>query len=162
MRSPLRLLVVVAVVATALSPGFASWAGAIGTSRSARADLATVERLLYRTTLDSFLLAVGSGDRWFDWSSDGCSAPLIGGTGRSFDFRASCRRHDFGYRNLQLLDARYGPPGTYWTSSARTRVDEQFLTDMTAHCRARRWYDEPTCRWWAGTFFAAVRLFGGP
>ena len=34
-----------------------------------------------------------------DWSNDGCSAPIVGSEGRSFNFRAACDRHDFGYRN---------------------------------------------------------------
>ena len=38
-----------------------------------------------------------------DWSNDGCSAPIVGSEGRSFNFRPACDRHDFGYRNLKIL-----------------------------------------------------------
>ena len=104
------------------------------------------------------LAAVGS-DTWFDWSTDFCSAPLVGNTGRSFNFTNACRRHDFGYRNLQLLDRRYG--GGHWNSANRRRVDQQFLLDMKQHCWSRPWYDEPTCLAWAETFYTAVRVAGG-
>src|SRR4051812_157423 len=100
------------------------------------------------------------GDTWFDWSSDLCSAPLVGNTGRTFNFKDSCRRHDFGYRNSQLLDRRYGA-GRYWNGFARKEIDGQFLVDMKSHCRSRRLIDRPTCYSWAYTFYSAVRLAGG-
>ena len=98
-------------------------------------------------------------DPWFDWSTDFCSAPLIGNTGRSFNFTNACRRHDFGYRNLHLLDRRYG--AGHWTPANRLRVDRQFLADLRNHCFARAWYDEPSCLAWASAFYSAVRLAGG-
>jgi hypothetical protein len=109
--------------------------------------------------MGEFIATVGA-DPWFDWSTDFCSAPLIGNTGRSFNFTNSCRRHDFGYRNLQLLDHRYGTHG--WNGTSRRRVDQQFLADMQSHCRARPWYDEPPCFAWAAAFYSAVRVAGGP
>ena len=57
-----------------------------------------------------------TGDRWFDWTHDGCSAPLLGSTGRAYDFLQPCMRHDFGYRNLQLMERRYGSGATFWNS----------------------------------------------
>jgi hypothetical protein len=155
MRFTLRLLVAVTSVLTVSSPVLA------GPVRSAETDLATVERLMYNTSMSSFMAAVGV-DTWFDWSTDLCSAPLVGNTGRSFNFTNSCRRHDFGYRNLQLLDRRYGGGATYWNGSSRKRVDQRLLTDMRNHCYGRPWYDQPTCLVWAETFYAAVRTFGGP
>ena len=153
MRHVLRVLVAVTIVLTVASPAFA------GPVRSASADQAFVERMLYTTPISGFLATVGS-DAWFDWSTDFCSAPLVGNTGRSFNFTNACRRHDFGYRNLQLLDRRYG--GSHWNSSSRKRVDQQFLADMKRHCWARAWYDEPTCLAWAETFYTGVRIAGGP
>jgi hypothetical protein len=187
MRVLLRVLVTVTSVLTALSPAFAGPAHASNDSNTsngaslergghdADADLRYVQRLLYDTSLDDFMAIVGRGDPWFDMSTDLCSAPGIHSTGRTFDFRAACRRHDFGYRNLRLLDRRYscnnrppgktctspGRPGRYWNATARRRVDQQFLADMKAHCRSRAWYDEPTCFSWAETFYGAVRLAGG-
>ena len=152
MRHVLRVLVAVTILLTVASPALA------GSVHTASADQAFVERMLYTTPISGFLAAVG-GDTWFDWSTDFCSAPLVGNTGRSFNFTDACRRHDFGYRNLQLLDRRYG--GSHWNGSSRKRVDQQLLTDMRRHCWARPWYDEPTCLAWAETFYAAVRIAGG-
>jgi hypothetical protein len=147
------VLVAVTSLLTVASPAIA------GPVHSAVADRATVERLMYATPMGDFIASVGV-DPWFDWSTDFCSAPLIGNTGRSFNFTNSCRRHDFGYRNLHLLDRRYGTHS--WNETSRRRVDQQFLADMKGHCRSRPWYDEPTCLAWAAAFYAAVRVAGGP
>lgn len=56
-----------------------------------------------------------------DWTSDGCSAPIVGSQGRSFNFRSACNRHDFGYRNFKNL-------GLFDTST-RTLIDEQLHRD---------------------------------
>ena len=109
MRHVLRVLVAVTIMLTVASPASA------GSVHSASADQAFVERMLYATPMSTFVAAVGS-DPWFDWSTDFCSAPLVGNTGRSFNFTNACRRHDFGYRNLQLLDRRYG--AGHWNSDA--------------------------------------------
>lgn len=152
MRHLLKVLVAVTSVLTVASPAFA------GSFHSVVADRVYVERMMFATSMSGFLAAVGA-DQWFDWSTDLCSAPLVGNTGRSFNFTNACRRHDFGYRNLHLLDRRYG--GGNWNILTRRRVDQQFLADMKAHCWSRPWYDEPTCFAWAETFYAAVRLAGG-
>lgn len=131
-------------------------------SHTAATDLQRIEQLMYATAMPDFVTLASAGDGWLDATTDFCSAPLVGTTGRSFDFHGACRRHDFGYRNLKLLDQRYATSGTYWNLASRKRVDRQFLADMKAHCRTRSWYDEPTCLTWAGTFYAAVRVAGGP
>ena len=161
MRRTLRLLVAVAVAATALSPVTAQ-ASSSDSTRSARMDHANVMRILYSTPIDRFVAMSRTGDTWLDWSTDFCSAPLVGTTGRSFDFHDACRRHDFAYRNLRLLEQRYGTGGTYWNSSTRRRADELFLADMKSHCSRRPWYGSTTCRGWADTYYRAVRIFGGP
>jgi len=153
MRHVLRVFVAVTTVLTVASPASA------GSVHTALADQAYVERMLYSTSMSGFVAAVGS-DTWFDWSTDLCSAPLVGNTGRTFNFTNSCRRHDFGYRNLQLLDRRYG--AGHWNRANRRHVDQQFLLDMKGHCWSRPWYDEPTCLAWAETFYAVVRIAGGP
>jgi hypothetical protein len=135
---------------------------------SAGTDTAFVQRMLFATPLRSFSRAAvqhtgpdgRSGDTWFDWSTDLCSAPLVGNTGRTFDFTEPCRRHDFGYRNTQLLDDRYA--GGAWNHSSRKRIDQQFLADMLAHCRSRSIIDRPPCMGWAYTYYGAVRVAGGP
>jgi hypothetical protein len=118
------VFIAVTSVLTVASPASA------GSVHNALADQAYVDHVMYSTPMSGFLATVGS-DAWFDWSTDFCSAPLVGNTGRTFNFTNSCRRHDFGYRNLQ-------------------------------HCWSRPWYDEPTCLAWAETFYAVVRIAGGP
>jgi hypothetical protein len=171
-RVLLRLLVVATSFLAVQNPPLAH--GRSG--RDPAADLRHVERLLYAVPLAEFIRIVSAGDAWFDVSTDWCSAPLVGSTGRTFDFRSACSRHDFGYRNLKLLDSRYncagrvagqtcaspGQQGIYWSSSSRRRVDQQFLADMRSHCRARPWWESATCLGWADTFHRAVRAFGGP
>jgi Prokaryotic phospholipase A2 len=152
MRHVLKVFVAVTTVLTVASPATAA------PVHSASADPAYVERMMYATSLSNFVASVGI-DNWFDWSTDFCSAPLVGNTGRTFNFTNACRRHDFGYRNLHLLDRRYG--AGHWTAASRKRVDQLFLADMRRHCWSRPWYDEPTCLAWAETFYAGVRLAGG-
>ena len=156
MRHLLRVLVAVTTFLTVLSPAAAA-------GRDASTDLQTVERLMYATPMPDFVADAIRGDGWLDTSTDFCSAPLVGTTGRSFDFHDACRRHDFGYRNLRLLDRRYSPAvHVYWTASSRKRADDRFRADMRAHCASRPWYDEPTCYAWSETFYRAVRVTGGP
>ena len=160
MRLRFALLVAVTSVLTVLSPATAGPVHAGPRIHSAPDDWAYVQHELYQVSLGTVLAHTATGDRWFDWSTDYCSAPLVGNTGLSFDFRGPCRRHDFGYRNLRLLDRRYG--GGYWNATNRRRVDQQFLADMKSHCRGRAVWLQPRCYSWAETYYAAVRLFGGP
>ncbi len=158
MRSTLRLLVAVTITLTAISPSAIEAAS----GHTGPGDLAYIEHQLYTQSLTDFVTVANAGSSWFDVSTDGCSAPLVGDTGRSFNFRNPCRRHDFGYRNLRLLERRFGTGSTYWNGISRRRVDQQFLADMKASCRPRPWYEEITCRNWADIFYVAVRVAGGP
>jgi hypothetical protein len=118
------------------------------------------------TSMSAFKAARSShSPSWMDWSSDGCSTPLpagLGDTGRSYNFRAACQRHDFGYRNEKRLDRAAGKPGTYWNSTNRKRIDVQFLADMRADCAPRPITQRYTCRAWADVYYRAVRVAGGP
>lgn len=157
MRFRIALLVAVTSVLTVVSPASA------GPTHTAGGDWAYVHRLLFEVPLSEFGATARTGaDPWFDWSTDWCSAPLVGSTGLSFDFRWPCRRHDFGYRNLQLLERRYGTGRTYWNGANRQRVDDRFYADMKAHCRSRSVLLQPACYRWAWTFYSAVRVAGGP
>jgi hypothetical protein len=102
---------------------------------------------------------------WMDWTSDGCSTPLpvgLGDTGRSYNFRKACQRHDFGYRNEKRLDRAAAKAGTYWNSTTRKGIDVQFLADMRADCAPRPITQRYTCRAWADVYYRAVRAAGGP
>lgn len=162
MRKLVPLLVAVTSVLTVLSPASAGLASS-ASGRSGPADLAVVERLLYATSLSAFVRTANAPpDRWFDWSTDHCSAPLVGNTGLSFNFTDACRRHDFGYRNLQLLERRYGTGATYWNATSRLRVDRLLVADARANCATRAITLRTQCRAWAQAFYVAVRLAGGP
>jgi hypothetical protein len=165
MRLRLALLVAVTSLLTVVSP--ASAAGPQPRTRPAIAhtaadDWAFVRHELFEVPLARFVRDRFTGDRWFDWSNDGCSAPLLGSTGRAYDFRQPCMRHDFGYRNLKRLEHRYGTGHTYWNATTRRRVDQQFLADMKAHCRTRSWALRVSCLLSAYTYYAAVRAVAGP
>ena len=120
---------------------------------------AQIETFVFRTPLATFISTADSPtrDARLDWSTDGCSAPIIESTGRTFDFRNACRRHDFGYRNYSRLDN-----GTKWTSALRARVDAVFLKDMHADCALRPRVVRASCTLWAHTFYRFVRTYAGP
>ncbi|MBM3827881.1 MAG: hypothetical protein FJW09_04480 [Actinobacteria bacterium] len=168
----LTLAVLVAVASSLTAPSVAVADHATTAGR--------VEVLMFGTSLGSFVatsLAPRGLDRVLVWTTDQCSAPIVGSTGRSFDFTAACLRHDFGYRNYKMLDQRFNcaqrqtnhtcPDGTWsygrwWNASNRARLDAQFKKDLFGHCTSRPAWDRPTCRAWATTFYKAVRTFGGP
>ncbi|MFM8530907.1 MAG: hypothetical protein ACKOD2_14795, partial [Ilumatobacteraceae bacterium] len=57
-------------------------------------DLRRIEVLLHSVSLVTFVRTAEhhvADDDWFDWSTDLCSAPFVGSSGRSFDFTAACR-----------------------------------------------------------------------
>ena len=89
-----------------------------------------------------------------DWSHDGCSAPIVGSEGRSFNFRTACDRHDFGYRNFKAL-------GLIDTST-RTLIDEQLHHDMNRACDSQRRTFKVRCIAWSEIFYTMVRAAGGP
>lgn len=121
--------------------------------------LQVAERLVLKESLATFLAAVESPDRdpRLDWSSDGCSAPVVESTGRTFDFTDACRRHDFGYRNIAKLEN-----GRRWTAAMRAKVDAVFRRDMRTHCARRSSVSRVACRTWAEVYYRVVRARGGP
>ena len=170
MRHLVRVLVAVTSSLAALSFSTAVHAGATPSNvGSAAADVGFVQRLMFSTPLAKFSAIARSrigpdgipGNGWFGWSTDLCSAPLVGNSGATYNFTEPCRRHDFGYRNTQLLDRRYGL-GRYWNHAGRARIDVQFYADMRGACAHRRLLDRPFCYTWAAVYFVAVRTFGGP
>lgn len=117
------------------------------------------ERLEFRTTLAEFIRTADnpSRDARLDWTTDKCSAPVLGSAGRTYDFTDACRRHDFAYRNLGRLHN-----GSRWTHELRLRVDQRFLADMNAHCASRPAVQRAACRAWAKLYHDTVRQFAGP
>ena len=117
------------------------------------------ETLLFRTTLTAFVASADllTHDARLDWSTDGCSAPIVQSTGRSFDFYNACRRHDFGYRNMSRFK-----DGRVWNEALRLRIDGQFRKDARASCTSKIRLTKMQCLAWAETYFRAVRSFGAP
>lgn len=117
------------------------------------------EKLVFQSTLASFVRIANSSDRdqRLDWTTDGCSAPVVGSTGRSFDFYNACRRHDFAYRNFAKIEG-----GKLWTSALRARVDEVFKKDMLNDCARRSSSMRASCRSWVDLFYSVVRAYAGP
>ena len=117
------------------------------------------EALLFRTALAAFVATADSPehDVRLDWNTDGCSAPIVQSTGRSFDFYNACRRHDFGYRNMSRVKN-----GRVWNQALRLRIDAQFRKDARASCFLKIRLTKVQCLAWAETYFRAVRSFGAP
>jgi hypothetical protein len=90
---------------------------------------------------------------FLDWTTDGCSAPVVGNEGRSFNFTHACMRHDFGYRNTKKLGQ--------FNEMVRTKLDEQFHRDLESSCAPQVRTRKIRCLMWAETFYVAVRATGG-
>jgi hypothetical protein len=85
----------------------------------------------------------------FDWSTDLCSASPDNPLG--FDFRLSCHRHDFGYRNYKQV-------GQFPANKAR--LDDAFYADLSRKCATYASYVRPACYSLAWVYYQAVRQFG--
>lgn len=146
------LATVLFIVATVIAPP----PGALPPGHDPSADAVLVSQLVFGTDLDAFVKGRGAARRLhphLDWTTDGCSAPVVGSSGRSFNFRSACVRHDFAYRNfarLGLLDA-----------PMRARVDEVFRLDLMSTCSRKPTGSRIRCLAWSEVFFAAVRAVGG-
>ena len=119
---------------------------------------AVANSLVFQKSLKTFISSAdrANRDQRLNWTTDGCSAPIIGSSGRTFNFYNACRRHDFAYRNFSRLDN-----GKWWTESFRARVDAVFKKDMTADCVKRTAIDKRSCMAWVNIFYEAVRAYSG-
>jgi hypothetical protein len=88
-------------------------------------------------------------DYAFDWSTDYCSASPDNPLG--FDFRLSCYRHDFGYRNYKQV-------GQFGANKAR--LDDAFHADLSRKCATYSSYVRPACYSLAWVYYQAVKQFG--
>lgn len=120
-------------------------------------DTATIDYVLFELDLNTFVRQRSMLRRTYpqlNWTTDGCSAPVVGESGRSFNFRDACIRHDFGYRNYKAHEM--------FTSDTRMRLDERFRQDLHTLCAPKVRTFKVRCAAWAEIFFAAVRTAGGP
>jgi hypothetical protein len=88
-------------------------------------------------------------DYGFDWSTDFCSSSPDQPLG--FDFRLSCHRHDFGYRNYKAV-------GQF--DANKSRIDDSFYFDLRAKCATYNVFVRPACYSLAWSYYQAVRAFG--
>jgi hypothetical protein len=86
----------------------------------------------------------------FDWTTDYCSASPDRPLG--FDFRLSCARHDWGYRNYQAM-------GQF--DANKSRLDDALYQDLRRKCATYSAIVRPACYSLAWTYYQAVRAFGG-
>ena len=116
------------------------------------------ESLVFSKPLKAFVAMAEDPkrDERLNWTTDGCSAPIIGSSGRTFNFYDACRRHDFAYRNFSRLNS-----GKLWNESFRARVDAVFKKDMTTDCIKRSAIDKRSCMAWVNIFYEAVRAYSG-
>ena len=115
------------------------------------------QKLVFHSSLAAFIKEADSArhDTRLNWTTDGCSAPVVGSTGRTFDFYNACRRHDFAYRNFAQFNN-----GKFWTEKLRARVDAVFKKDMSSDCVKRTVPARTTCMSWVETFYTFVRAYG--
>ena len=85
----------------------------------------------------------------FDWSTDYCSSSPDNPLG--FDFKLSCYRHDFGYRNYKAIGA---------FPANKSRVDSAFYSDLKRKCATYNSVVRPACTSLAWTYYQAVSVFG--
>ncbi|NDG10789.1 MAG: hypothetical protein EB111_02920 [Actinobacteria bacterium] len=126
-------------------------------------DVAVLDRLVFSTPLQQFRIERSRAKRLHRWiitATDGCTAPLIGSSGKSFDFRVACERHDLAYANYSTLSRMN--LGVEWDAALRARVDDQFQRDLQESCLRRRHSERLRCDAWVVVFFHAVRLAAGP
>lgn len=85
----------------------------------------------------------------FNWSTDLCSSSPDNPLG--FDFRLSCQRHDFGYRNHKEM-------GIFGAN--KSRLDSAFYEDLKRKCATYNAFVRPACYSVAWTYYQAVKNFG--
>jgi hypothetical protein len=85
----------------------------------------------------------------FTWGTDYCSASPDNPIG--FDFKLSCWRHDFGYRNHKAIGA---------FAANKSRIDSAFYADLKRKCATYSTVVRPACYSLAWTYYQAVSVFG--
>ncbi|GAB3797499.1 phospholipase [Micromonospora zhanjiangensis] len=144
---------------TLLVGGALALAGVLGLGSPALAvpaDKPAVLSSWTQTTASSFTswnAARGNQSAWaayaFDWSTDYCSSSPDNPLG--FNFKLSCARHDFGYRNYKAA-GQFG--------GAKARLDSAFYEDLKRVCATYNAVVRPACLSLAWTYYQAVKNFG--
>ncbi|KAK5088133.1 hypothetical protein LTR05_002350 [Lithohypha guttulata] len=109
------------------------------------------DQLLFSTSMEDFQTARAAQDPpELDWTSNGCTASPDEPLG--FNFRDSCYRHDFGYRN-------YKAQGRF-SDDNKDLIDLNFKKDLYNECATEGLISEGICKGVADVYFEAVSAFG--
>lgn len=148
-----RLLTLLATTTTALLVGLGLAAPAHAVTVDEKLAVLSSWTQTSATSYNSWNTARQNQAAWaayaFDWSTDFCSSSPDNPLG--FDFRLSCYRHDFGYRNYKAM-------GQF--SANKPRLDDAFYADMKRKCATYNVFVRPACYSLAWTYYQAVRAFG--
>ena len=116
---------------------------------------AALDKLLFQDDMSIFTAARNAKNpSCFDWYSDGCSCSpdKIG----PYDLLPSCKRHDFGYRNMKGQSR--------FDETMKKRLDENLRSDLYNMCNTEigstKIIGEDPCRAIADAYYAAVQKFG--
>ncbi|TDC44023.1 phospholipase [Micromonospora sp. KC207] len=148
-------------LATLLTSGAFALLAALWVASPATADVSTSQKL---SVLSSWTqTSASSYNTWnsarqnqsawteyaFDWSTDYCSSSPDNPLG--FNFKLSCHRHDFGYRNYKEM-------GQF--SANKSRLDSAFYEDLKRVCATYSSVVRPACYSLAWAYYEAVSIFG--
>ena len=149
----LRLLLVAPLAGAALVLAIASPAAAVTAEQKAAvlSGWTQVSSSSYNAWNSARQNQGAWADYAFDWSTDYCSTSPDQPLG--FDFRLSCHRHDFGYRN-------YKAAGSF--PANKSRLDDMFYNDLKNKCSTYNAFVRPACLSLAYTYYQAVKAFGSP
>jgi len=115
---------------------------------------ALTDELLFTDSMSTFTAARNAENpSCFVWSSDDCSKSPDHPDG--YNFVPSCRRHDFGYRNMKK-EGRL-------TEDMRKRVDDNLKSDLYNECKQYSGWESwkgVECRRIADIYYAFVRACG--
>ncbi|KLU92592.1 hypothetical protein MAPG_11537 [Magnaporthiopsis poae ATCC 64411] len=114
--------------------------------------VAETDTWLFSTSMSSFLSALNAKNPpYLFWPSPSANA-CTGGPDHpwDFDFKRSCQRHDFGYKNYR--DQKR------FCEAGRKKIDDQFSRDLRSYCASRKWWKRPLCYTTTAAYVTAVRV----
>jgi Prokaryotic phospholipase A2 len=152
----LRRLSLIAVILVSAVALMGTPAGATTTTPTWQVQMNDLDYIVNTVTYANFQTMHASPPAQYsfmDWSTDGCSAGIIGGG--PYNFTPACYVHDFAWRNLKRITSAYGVP--MWNERNKYVADERFYNDMKIRCEAINVFIRPTCDATALIYFKAVR-----
>lgn len=93
---------------------------------------------------------------WINWNDDLCTKSPE--SGKNYNFKKSCQRHDFAYRNSKRLESWYGVDG--WSYHNKAVADTGFRRDMTNHCYNRDSWEIEDCLAKRSVYYKTVATLG--